>query len=683
MCIEPPLPLDTPAPRPVSSAMTALDLLKEEGGSMYNNTISYEYVKSDGLTSESQFFLFCLICKFCWPSSIYYHINLQNGCPWCKNQAKKLQNYTLYMINFIVTKLYPEKFDLTKNDFNKIYNPKDELIVKCLENGEHDTFKEILSKLLSKAKDKKYKTKGCKECNDSKPKEKTIRWKNNLEALKLKGKQVHGDAYSYELVKPEDIESNRSIIYIKCQIIIENGEICGNVFPQTIHDHLDSATGCTECFKSYKLTRDIFIDKMKKLYEDKFLYHRIKEEDIVNNLSIVEIECAICNFIIDTTSISSFLTGRRECYRCENREKWTFEKLNIKILEKEKEGIYSYEYVKIDGVISGDTIIDIGCITCKEIGIYYPVFRQTLLNHFTSGYGCYRCGGKLKWKAERFMEESLIKSQKGEYSYENVKIEKIIDGDTIIPISCLKCKNNDYEKYIFEKSLYKHFIVGKGCNRCSGNLPWTYERYLDELKRLPDVFKNSYDFSQITTNIFINVNYSTLIPLLCKLCFKITYRSLFEFFTCKRGCKFCRKMSIGAKIVYNTLEKLGIDFETEVNCPGMEVMPYRFDFKFLYYDKIYIVEYDGGNHQQYIPFMHKSIEKFHASRRRDIYKQHYAFQQGYKMIRIDHTIKFGMIEFHINTALASGQQVYYSTNSLYTWLQEGVKYYEENKSFSF
>src|SRR5690606_27868971 len=117
-----------------------------------------------------------------------------NGCSYCNN--KKILLYDVEMVKFLSEKMYGDIFDFDLNDKNIIYNNKSLLQIKCKKNSKHESFDVTIGKLLSKAKIAKIK--GCEECNESTIQVKIPRnkWLNNLDLLKIKGYQIHGDVYN-------------------------------------------------------------------------------------------------------------------------------------------------------------------------------------------------------------------------------------------------------------------------------------------------------------------------------------------------------------------------------------------------------------------------------------------------------------------------------------------------------
>ena len=108
-----------------------------------------------------------------------------------------------------------------------------------------------------------------------------IRNKNNIKTTEQFIKEaieVHKNKYDYSKV-------NYKGAHIKvCIICPEHGE-----FWQTPHDHLDGH-GCPKCGGTGKLTTQVFIERAKRIHNNKYDYSASK---YINNLSLIKIICPI------------------------------------------------------------------------------------------------------------------------------------------------------------------------------------------------------------------------------------------------------------------------------------------------------------------------------------------------------------------------------------------------------
>jgi len=479
-------------------------------------------------------------------------------------------------------------------DGKKIVSSKCLVKIWCGVEG-HDT---IIQKVIYHLNRKNVKEHFCPECekerlnNKKEKKEKT--WKHNLERFIKKSNKVHGEGtYDYSLIQEEDIEYVSSVVEIVCNRILEDGEVCGHIFPQKIWNHI-RGTGCPNCFGKNKYTLERFIERANRIYTDnEFSYHLIQENDVENSSSKVNISCNICEYVI-TPSINNFLNSKtkKRCPKCNNYMNWTKERLKEECENKSKEG-YIYDRV-------------------------------------------------------------------------NFEIDPERASDTLIPVGCQKCKDKGYKIYYFNPSISNHFNKNSGCPRCSGTMPWNYERFLDEI---PNLFLEEYDYSKVTNEMITNA-YSE-IPIIHNKCGQTFKKPACEHLLNMKGCSFCSK-SNGSQIVYLTLKNKNIIFKDEFSCPGLNGFKYFYDYLILYKYKIYILEYDGRQHMIPSEFF-GGEETFEEGRERDIYKHALALQSGINIIRIDYTFSLNKIEEFIIDCLEKEEEESFSNPEMYNWLLEGVK----------
>ncbi len=99
---------------------------------------------------------------------------------------------------------------------------------------------------------------GCPRCG-----EKRVR-RLSTEDFIQKAIQKHGDKYAYEEVEYVSAEDK---VRIRCK---DHG-----IFEQRASSHL-SGHGCPECSGAGKLTREIFIEKARKIHGDKYCYEEVE-----------------------------------------------------------------------------------------------------------------------------------------------------------------------------------------------------------------------------------------------------------------------------------------------------------------------------------------------------------------------------------------------------------------------
>lgn len=130
-------------------------------------------------------------------------------------------------------------------------------------------------------------------------------------------------------------------------------------------------------------------------------------------------------------------------------------------------------------------------------------------------------------------------------------------------------------------------------------------------------------------------------------------------------CPVCR-CSHGEEAVRKVLTDAAIPFVPQFQ---HALLPTRkYDFAFVYNGQHYIIEFDGEQHFNYVPFFHKDENMFKFKQEIDRIKTYVAILSGYKVIRIDYS-QIANVSLHILTALTVNQTLYLSTPELYnSWL---------------
>lgn len=134
-----------------------------------------------------------------------------------------------------------------------------------------------------------------------------------------RSKEVHGNKFDYSLV--EYINMNTKVILI-CPI---HGEF--SIYP---NNHIYKKCGCWKCEKTYKLTKDEFINRSNKIHEYKYDYSLV---DYKNNRTKVKIICPKHGTFEKTPN--KHLNSKQGCPKCspnskgENIIKYYLDKNNI------------------------------------------------------------------------------------------------------------------------------------------------------------------------------------------------------------------------------------------------------------------------------------------------------------------------------------------------------------------
>lgn len=202
-----------------------------------------------------------------------------------------------------------------------------------------------------------------------------------------RAKQIHGNKYDYSEV--EYIDANTKVRII-CPI---HGE-----FFQTPSGHTNMKRGCPKCsHQSYPNTSEIFIEKARSIYGDKYTYDKVNYK---NNKTPVTITCPDHG---DFNVRPDNFLHNHGCPKCGILMKpqcvpWTKEKF----IEKAK-FIYGDKYIydKVNYINSEVKVI----ITCPKHGDF-----EITPDNFLRGHSCPHCTTSfLENKVKKILDENEIK----------------------------------------------------------------------------------------------------------------------------------------------------------------------------------------------------------------------------------------------------------------------------------
>jgi len=255
--------------------------------------------------------------------------------------------------------------------------------------------------------------------------------KNNVrlttEQFISRSKKIHGNKYDYSLV---EYNGNKIKVKIICH---KHG-----VFLQSPNSHLRNH-GCPSCVGLKKLTTGQFIERSKKIHNNKYDYSLVEYKNITEKVKI------IC------PEHGSFLQAPNEhfngfgCQICSGTKKRSTEEF---ILKSKKIHGEKYDYFLVN-YINNKTKVR---LICKKHG----EFEIQPNTHYIGDGGCKICAdNSKKLKVKDFIDRSnIIHNNKYDYSlvdYKNSKIKiKII------------CPDHG----IFEQTSRTH-LIGRGCPICN------------------------------------------------------------------------------------------------------------------------------------------------------------------------------------------------------------------------
>ena len=275
-----------------------------------------------------------------------------------------------------------------------------------------------------------------------------------------------------------------------------------------------------------KLTTEEFVEKAKKVHDDKYDYSMV---EYVNSRTKVCIICKIHGEFWQTPN--DHLSGKGCPRCCETNVKKTKEQF-IEESKKIHNGKYDYSMV---GYVNSHTKV---CIICPIHGEFW----QTPSNHLR-GKGCPKCVGRNKNNEE--IIESFKKVHGGKYDYSKVNFKRMNEK------VCIVCPKHG--EFFQTPNLH---LKGCGCQKCGNEKVGYYQRLgLDVfIKRSNVIHGDKYDYSKVEY-----VNNETKVCIICPKhgeFWQLPYDHL-----CGKGCLKCAHEKIGkAKTLqFNTFLKRATD----------------------------------------------------------------------------------------------------------------------------
>jgi hypothetical protein len=426
------------------------------------NIILLDRVPED-LSSNTSFFVECIMCTYIWITNIENLIRRKLGCAWCKDKCANIKNFDLYTVSFIGGRIHKNRYIYSLYNNLPIIDSKSLLQIWC---GILNHIPVVMTVLEHLNKQKAGKAFCCEECEKERLSKKGNKeskdWHQNLERFLKKAYKKHGrGTFDYSLIKKDHLANARSTPPVRC-LREKNGVICNEIFYPTIHAHINGGTRCPSCFGKNKYNLESFIARALERYHEKFSYALIKEENVVNSSSKIPIQCNICLHIMRDLNINTFLNGTcpKVCEKCEGLRKWTAARLKEDCEKKKCEGfVYDRIDFSIDPVHGCEATISVGCAVCIEKGYEICYFNPTINNHFNNKSGCSRCSGTMPWNYARFLSD-IPKIFKDEFDYSQVLPDMVTSAHSIIPIKHNKCGQT------FNKMLDLHMISLQGCSFC-------------------------------------------------------------------------------------------------------------------------------------------------------------------------------------------------------------------------
>lgn len=365
---------------------------------------------------------------------------------------------------------------------------------------------------------------------------------------------------------------------------------------------------------------------------------------------MVTITCKLCQQDI-TKRVENFFRSNSLCPTCKKEiDRRANEKSFIENASQMHNGKYQYDKVKYVSNLTKVTI------TCPIHGD----FQQSPSNHM-SKKGCPQCGkinrvDKRRKPQQQFISD-LVKIHGTKYDYTMVNYRS--NTDRII----IRCQvHGPFEQ------IAGHHLRGHGCPQCAAESTAHLKRKTTEefILAARAIHGNLYNYDKV---IYVRSDKPVIIT--CSIHGDFSQRPTGHLFD-KNGCPQCgKKKSKGEKATALVLQSLNIDYSEQYSIPQLSNKWY--DFYFRYNDHHWLIEFDGEPHFRYVDFFHHgSDEDFQDRREVDVKKTIVALENGYHIIRIDYT-QIDNIRSHIDKALNSDINFYYSNEDLYGWIIDRTK----------
>ena len=399
-----------------------------------------------------------------------------------------------------------------------------------------------------------------------------------------RAKKIHGDKYDYTAVS-----------YKGCRVEVELICRIHGPFKQTPVGHLNGK-GCQDCGGTKKSTNAIFIERAQLVHGPRYDYSKV---EYLNARTKVKLSCKYHGQFKQSPHGHLRGAGCNKCAYIDNGKK---KKLSTSEFILKATGVHgnSYDYSK---TVYHECNMKI-CIICKKHGR----FSQAPSAHLF-GQGCPDCAKTKKRTTESFIEQAIVVHGE-KYNYSRVEYHGANEKVEII------CKKHG----LFSQLASSH-TQGFGCLQCSGLQRGTTENFLEKTKR---VHGDKYIYSGVSY-----VNQKTKVDIQCRK------HGLFlqypDDHISGSGCPSCSESSGEARID-KFLKKLNLLYVRQKrfsNCRNKR--PLAFDF---YIPSVnLLIEYDGEQHFRAVDGW-GGEKTFKGIQTRDKIKTKYAFQHGFKLVRI-------------------------------------------------
>ena len=339
--------------------------------------------------------------------------------------------------------------------------------------------------------------------------------------------------------------------------------------------------------KGSKYCHNMLINRSSQKFGLVFDYSLTNPEDVIHKTSRITTRCMVCTYKQTIRADSHFIG--KGCGKCRNKCLWYYE-IFIYVSFLIHGDKFIYPIMNCDERLLTEQYLDIICKKCKHI------WSSTVSNHIHHKTGCPKCAiEESRWNYDELME-AVIRIHGHKYNYSKVIPSEITSNLCKFIVICNVC---DYE---WSPSLGHHISHETGCLLCSGNVPWTYFRFLTAAIK---IHGDKYYYGLIKSEDIKGKE--SKVKLWCGKCDHYWNPSITKHINYESGCPKCR-ISKGEEICLNFFLSNNIYVEKQFRIK--ELGSKRFDFMIKYNELKYLIEFDGIQHFKFVQFFHKDIKNF-------------------------------------------------------------------------
>ena len=287
--------------------------------------------------------------------------------------------------------------------------------------------------------------KGCPKCYKSQNKKRNRKTKWNINTIKQRAHEIHGDKYNYDAFTDNCLIVNQmSRFPAKCNI-------CDHCWNPTIQIHILYKNGCPSCAGRIPWSLQKFIEIANRIHDYKYNYDLVEEKQIQSGKTSFKVICKICSHVWSTKRCPH-INAKNGCPNCAGNLPWTLERFLLKANEIHGQK-FNYDDITTEHIINHLSRLPIKCTICDYN------WNPRITDHINNKSGCPDCAGQAPWTYERFLQKAF-KIHGNLYNYDDVTEQHIINSKSLFPVSCNTCKHH------WETILDYHIHHKRGCPKC-------------------------------------------------------------------------------------------------------------------------------------------------------------------------------------------------------------------------